>query len=32
MFIAMDNNQQRWNCIKEVPPVTDGPFLLLGLS
>ena len=30
MFIAMDNNQQRWNCIKEVPPTTAGPFYCLA--
>ena len=32
MFIAMDNNQKRWNCMEEIPAVTEGPLLLLGLS
>lgn len=27
MFIAMDNNQKRWNCMEEIPPVTAGPFI-----
>ncbi|VYT78094.1 Competence protein CoiA-like family protein [Streptococcus parasanguinis] len=30
MFIAMDKDQQRWNCIKEVPPTTAGPFYCLA--
>ena len=25
MFIAMDNNQKRWNCMEEIPAVTEGP-------
>ena len=33
MFIAMDNNQKRWNCMEEIPAVQQKvPFLLLGLS
>ena len=30
MFIAMDKDQKRWNCIKEVPPTTAGPFYCLA--
>lgn len=30
MFIAMDNNQKRWNCMEEIPPVTAGPFYCLA--
>ena len=30
MFIAMDNNQKRWNCMEEIPAVTEGPFYCLA--
>ena len=30
MFIAMDNNQKRWNCLEEIPAVTEGPFYCLA--
>ena len=30
MFIAMDKNQKRWNCIEEIPAVTEGPFYCLA--
>ncbi len=32
MFIAMDNNQKRWNCLEEIPAVTEGPFYCSGMS
>jgi len=30
MFIAMDKNQESWNCMEEIPPVTAGPFYCLA--
>lgn len=30
MFIAMDKHQERWNCMKEIPPVVAGPFYCLA--
>ena len=30
MFIAMDNNQKRWNCMEGIPAVTEGPFYCLA--
>ena len=32
MFIAMDNNQKRWNCMEEIPAVTEGPFYCLACA
>ena len=29
MFIAMDKNQKRWNCLEEIPDVSKGPFYCL---
>ena len=30
MFIAMDNNQKRWNCMEEIPAVTEVPSISLA--
>ena len=30
MFIAMDKDQKRWNCMEEIPAVTEGPFYCLA--
>lgn len=30
MFIAMDKNQKRWNCMEEIPPMLAGPFYCLA--
>jgi len=32
MFIAMDKNQKRWNCLEEIPDVSKGPFYCLACN